>query len=218
MDEELFEQTCQDREAYFRTLGEVEGVIWGPLVNPHFMGGPRWPSLRQGWRRIFRGENTILISEGLSDPFDVQSEPNLGFGLEVLLETSDPIDEQVPASWPFRVVYEVSQLCANNGQIREILDEITFVSTEFPAFHPALKEITDERERFGILLGIPSPTYPTIFKVPAGEVRVATIKLLTPTEFSLVMEKREEGRQQLAELFAQTGSHHLSSLTRASVV
>lgn len=216
--DELFNRTCEMRDAFFASLGEVEGVIWGPIVNPHAMGGPRWPSLRQGWRRVFRGGSTLYLSEGLSDPFDDREEPGQGFGLEVLVESPDEIAGPVPGGWPFRVAYEMAQLAARYGQVRERLAADGLLSTDLEAFAPEMLPLSDSRQRFGLMFGVPAPWVPATVEMPAGDILIVTIKVLTFDEYAYAWERGDEGRRHLAELFAAQGSHHVSSLARPSVV
>ncbi|MEG1052532.1 MAG: hypothetical protein RSF79_10870, partial [Janthinobacterium sp.] len=61
---------CAARDAFYGTLGTVDADVLAPLVNPAFMGGPRWPSLRQAWRVIRRPDSIVIASDGLSDPFE----------------------------------------------------------------------------------------------------------------------------------------------------
>jgi hypothetical protein len=101
MNDEAIQRHYEARDRFVQILGTPDGDLLAPLINPSFMGGPRWPSMRQSWRRIRRGENTIIVSDGLSDPFDDETEMNIGLGIEILVESPDPIPEPVQASWLF---------------------------------------------------------------------------------------------------------------------
>ncbi|VTR93173.1 Uncharacterized protein OS=Xanthomonas perforans 91-118 GN=XPE_2373 PE=4 SV=1: SUFU [Gemmata massiliana] len=217
LDEDLFERTCQARDAFFRSLGEVEDLIWGPIVPPDARG-PHWPARRQGWRRVFRGANALYLSEGLSDPFDNRPEPNQGFGLEVLVETPDSFPGPVPGGWPFRVAYELAQLAADYGQVRERLLEEPLLSTDLEAFAPEMQSLADSRGRFGVILGVPAPWVPPTVALPAGDILIVTVKVLTFDEYAHAWEHGAAGRRTLAERFAEQGTHHVSSLARPSVI
>ena len=40
------------------------------LLNLTYMGGPRWPAMRQAFLVARQGGATLVASDGLSDPFD----------------------------------------------------------------------------------------------------------------------------------------------------
>lgn len=107
-DEARLNATYDVRDRFLKTLGEVNDDVLAPLLNPSFVGGPMWPDLRQAWRVIRRDGNLAFISDGLSDPFSDDPEPNPGFGLEVLAESPDAFAEPHQGSWLFHLVYHVS--------------------------------------------------------------------------------------------------------------
>ena len=52
MNTETYDQTNQARDKLFSSLGEVDSDVIGHMINPAFMGGPQWPSLRQAFSVI----------------------------------------------------------------------------------------------------------------------------------------------------------------------
>jgi hypothetical protein len=70
----------------------------------------------------------------------------------------------------------------------------------------------------GVLLGVDSSTLPRHFRMPAGEVKLVTVKVLLPEELAWLLEHGPEGQRELARRFAQSGEEHLSRLRRNSVV
>ncbi|MCE9563281.1 MAG: hypothetical protein K8U57_14655 [Planctomycetes bacterium] len=215
--EDLLQATYAARDAYLRQLGEVDPFVLTHLINPAFMGGPKWPNLRQAMRVIRNGSHTIIVSDGLADPFDENPEPNVGFGLEVLLETSDAIEGSVQNDWPFWIAYDVAQQFASHGGVRELIDELGMVSMELKArFGPS--ELTTPAGRIGLLFGVPGPNLQTEWTFPAGAVKVVTIKVLHPQELTVAVDEGEAGRKRLAKLFAKDRTHHISSASRLSVI
>lgn len=217
MSEEFLLQTFQAREAYLRRMGAVDELLLAPLINPAFMGGPAWPSLRQSWRTVRNKRRTIIISDGLSDPFEDEVEPNVGFGIEVLGETSDSLPDQVQASWLFTVVYAVSQQAAAHGGFRSLIDELGVLSMEIKA-PTELQSLANENDTLGLLLGLQSPNLPLEWELPAGLVKVVTVKVLHPAELAYAVEQEAAGRTHLREQFSAAGSYHLSWLSRPSAV
>ena len=66
------------RQACWSQVGTVDSDVLSHIINPAFMGGPRWPALRQAFAVIRRPDTqtVVLASDGLSDPFD-GTEPEL---------------------------------------------------------------------------------------------------------------------------------------------
>lgn len=217
MDEEFLQATFDARSEYLRQLGVVNDDLLAPLINPHFMGGPRWPAMRQSWRTIRNGSRTIIVSDGLSDSFDEEQEPGVGLGIEVLGETTDVVPVSPQQSWLFEVVYEVSQQAAHHGGFRELIDDLGVVSMEIKA-PSGLASLATEEGRVGLLLGIPLPGMPHEWSLPGGFLKVVTVKVLHPSELAYAVEQGDAGRELLKQRFEADGTHHVSSLTRPPVV
>jgi hypothetical protein len=215
--EELLQRTYAARDGYLQRLGEVDPLVLSHLINPTFAGGPRWPDLRQAFRVVRNGDRTIVISDGLSDPFDDEAEPNVGFGIEVMCESADPIDGAVQNDWPFWVAYDVAQQAAHHGGFRELIDELRLLSMEIKCrFGP--EELATPDNHLGLLLGIHPPDFPAVWDFPAGTVKVVTVKVLHPSELAVAVEEGEAGRKRLSDLFAANGSYHVSSATCQPVI
>ena len=215
-DEAFLQQTYDARERYARTLGVPDPDFLAPLINPSFMGGPAWPDLRQAWRVIRRGGETIVLSDGLSDPFTDEDPPSAGFALEVLAHSADALRDPLQGSWLFDLAYQVSQQCADHGGVRDLVDQLGVLSLELPATD-VLAPAANEDGSVGVLLGLDPPDFPTTFDLPAGDVKVVTAKLLWPTELAHAAQGKA-ARAELAQRFAADGTHHRSSLKRKPVV
>src|SRR6267378_911613 len=111
-------------EAWAR-WGTLQDDVLTHLINPSLMAGPRWPAMRQAFRVARRGPSVLVASDGLSDPFDEGTgADNLnGFGLEIFATSSDLID-RVPGSWVFDLVWQMSQLAAQRGDIAEMISKL----------------------------------------------------------------------------------------------
>jgi hypothetical protein len=101
--EEHFEACCALRDKLWQSIGTVDPYVLAPALNPAFMGGPRWPSLRQAFTTIQTPDATIIASDGLSDPYDdMDTNPkNAGYnglGLEVYLVAEKLAGGKVPGS------------------------------------------------------------------------------------------------------------------------
>ncbi|NOK22369.1 imm11 family protein, partial [Corallococcus carmarthensis] len=111
---ELREQTDAARQAFWRTLGTLDEEVIIPIV----VGG-NWPARRQVWRVIHRPEGrTLLVTDGLSDFFVDRAEPSVGFGLELALETDEPIKD-AEKSWPLMLLAQMGNEIAEHESVRE---------------------------------------------------------------------------------------------------
>lgn len=219
--EEAMARSYEGRKMYWGQVGRLYPDVLTHLINPSFSGGPMWPSFRQAFCRVDAESTVILASDGLSDPYDDGDGNDQGFQLECYVETED-LDqaqriEEMKDTWAFRLLYEVSQNMAAHGNVRPIIEKYGILSMEL--YELGLpEEWEDEEGRSGILLGIDSPTITTHLSLPAGDVRLISIKLLTRRELDYAVQNGTNGRLQLAELFKQQGSYHRSTLHRNSVV
>src|SRR5258708_8202589 len=81
-------------------VGALSPDVIAPFIDPALMGYPRWP-VRPAYRVIAgHNRNTILTTDGLSDPFDedhpMAQDGVSGFRLELYLETYEPITTDPP--------------------------------------------------------------------------------------------------------------------------
>lgn len=80
--EEILEKSSKARESCWESLGVLEPLVLSHLINPALNGGPKWPALRQSFRLIRRPNgNVMLVSDGLSDPFDDVTLGEQAFGV-----------------------------------------------------------------------------------------------------------------------------------------
>lgn len=218
MTNEFYEQTLSSRDQLFNSLGDVDPDVIGHLINPALMGGPRWPSLRQAFS-VIRDKGSIKIaSNGLSDPFDDIDEPNNGFRLEVLAETSDDIGNDLSNSWLFKLVYAISQQAAHNGQLADLINEYGVLSMELYAEDCGLQEFQNEKGMVGVMLGVENPKIPKRTQFPAEEIVILTIQLLTPDELEYVAEKGAEGRKHIHDLLGAKEIYNTISANRPSLL
>lgn len=211
------QQQGDARDQCANLLGAAHADLLVPMVNPTFFGGPQWPSLRQAWRKVQRNSGTLILSDGLSDPFQDAPWPNAGFAMELLVETTDTLAGEVRASWLFGLIYELSQQAAHHGNFREKHDQHAIFSMDIPP-PEGLESFADGEGYMGVLFGLPAPGYDLDWSTPGGNVRVVTAKLLFPQELAFIIREGRQGREELARLFALDGTNHVSSLCRHPVV
>ena len=204
-------QTDAAREAFWRTLGKLDEEVILPIV----VGGG-WPARRQVWRVIHRPERrTLLVTDGLSDFFADREEPSVGYGLELALETDESLGE-AGQSWPLLLLERVGNELSKHESVREKVNA-GFLSMEVSG-QGMPGPLLAKEGRVGVLLGMASGTLPDRFTLPAGEVRLVTVKVLLPAELAYLLEHGKRGRDELVRRFAQDGQVHLSRAWRQPVV
>ncbi|WNG19963.1 imm11 family protein [Cystobacter fuscus] len=200
------------REAVWRTLGELEDAAIVPIVP----AGPEWPGQRQAWRVIHRtGRRLLLVTDGLSDPFPGQATPSVGFGLELAIETDEPV-EDVQGSWLLVVLQRVANEVAEHERVREAALKGQLTMEVSGRGMP--ESLVTPEGRVGVWLGLESSTLPRHLATPAGEVRLVTVKALLPSELAYRVQHGKQGREELARRFAEKGESHLSRAWRRAVV
>ncbi|HZH14664.1 MAG TPA: DUF1629 domain-containing protein [Archangium sp.] len=205
------EQTDAARQAFWRTLGTLDKSAIIPLV----VGGP-WPAGREVWRVIRRPEGrTLLVTDGLSDYFADRQEPSVGFGLELALETDAAVKE-AHKGWPSVLLERVGDEVAAHEHVREKVKAGLFTMEVSGKRMP--RSLLTEEGRVAVLLGVASRSLPGHFTMPAGEVKLVTVKALLPKELAYVLEHGKEGQEELARRFRDNGSEHLSHARRLPVV
>ncbi|RKH61439.1 hypothetical protein [Corallococcus aberystwythensis] len=218
---ELLRQIATARDNTYRSIGRMGNDILTPVMNPAFTGGPRWPSLRQGWRAIRREGNTLVASDGLSDPFDSHEAPSIGFGIEFIAETDEPMTDDIAemwGTWLFQLVAIVSQIAAGNGHFLELIGRFGAISTEIPMAGDNVQALLNEEGRAGVLINAPARTLPSIITTPFGDVQLIPVKLLMPQELAYITEHGGAGRAEVVRRFAESSGGHLSRLSREPVV
>jgi hypothetical protein len=205
-------QVDASREAVWRTLGELEAEAIIPIIP----GGPAWPGHRQAWRIIHReGGRTLLVTDGLSDPFSELEQPSLGFGLELALEIDEPVKD-ARGNWALQLLQRVADEVAEHEWVRKAA-LAGLLSMEVSGKGMPVSLVTEEG-RVGVLLGVQSHTLPRHFSTPHGEVRLVTVKTLLPAELAYRVRHGKKGRDELARRFAESGEEHLSRARRQPVV
>lgn len=218
MSESLFDATCNARDRLYSSIGEVEPDVIAHIVNPAFMSGPTWPALRQAFSIIHRGKNTIVISNGLADPFDEIEEKNSGFGIEIYAETKELVEGNITSSSLFKLVYAIAQQAAHSGQMAEFVKKYGVITMELYADDCGLHEYQNENGMVGVMIGLEHPDLPKLVEFPGGEVVFASVQVLTPNELEYVVEYRAEGRNELQKRFRDSETYHFLTKRRTSLV
>ena len=207
-------------EAAWSRWGTLERDVIAHMINPSFMGGPRWPGMRQAYRVALAGNAVLIASDGLADPFDAGHGPadTNGLGLELFAVTTDAIaragvGDQVTrfgATWLHDLVFQCAHLAADHGGLAALLDELGALTSEIhdvkiPASHVA--RFVNAEGRVGVLLAPGFAKIPPRIAGPLGPIRLVHVQLLTLDELAAVVAGGEPVRKRLvAELAGKVSS------------
>lgn len=208
----VLEETYAIRDKITSQFGKTDDLLLAPVIDPFDLGGPAWPNLRQAWRVYQKNGNTIIVSDGLSDPFeDEEGYEEQGFGMEIYAETSDVIAGEMQASWLFRLVERASRQVVSNGSFYQLLDELQVVSGEL-RLPEGLGFQYSEDGRVGVMFGVKNPHINSEFELPKGKAKLVSVKVLTRDELLTIREEGQEGRNKLAQKFNVNKTYHISTL------
>lgn len=215
---------ARTRTAMWASVGRVDSHVVGHIINPAFMGGPRWPALRQAFLKVTLPNGlAIIASDGLSDPWDDDPEPNTGLGVEVYWVA--PLGEvavgELAAHWEFASLYQLAQNIANIGSPVKALGDYGAISmtisptTSAPDDWYADQQATDLGSVFGMALaGVPREV-----QLPGGPVRLAGATALRPDELAAVLgPDGQEIRRRIAASLELLPLDVLASPNRPSVL
>jgi hypothetical protein len=218
----ILQTTFDRRAAAWSAWGQLDDDLLTHLVNPSLTGGPRWPAMRQAFRVARRPDAVLVASDGLSDPFDDDEDDDAvnGFELEFYAVSNDPT-VQIPGSWLFDLVWQMSQFAAKRGDVAELMGELGVLTTELynVKIPEALQaKFVNASGRVGVMIGLLDQHVPDAIEGPLSSIQLLSLKLLTLDELAYCVEHGSNGREELARRFEASPSVVASSLSRASVV
>jgi hypothetical protein len=221
-------RTTRDRRAALIAEGDgFRNAVWNTLGTPlpHddlIVGYSKGsgPAGYQHWRIILRPENRcLLVSHFLSAPFlDTELEPSVGHGLELMLETDDPVQEANDPwrRWPVKVMVAACNTLAQSQEARASVKAGPFLLAMPGKGMP--KEFHTSQGKVVLLLGMPSPSLPSSFSTPYGQVQLRTVKVLLPQEAAYIEQHGDAGADEVIRRFLESGEAHLSLRKRKPVV
>ena len=221
--DEHFKLSCDKREKFWKSIGELYPDVVASLINPAFMGGPKWPSLRQAHIGIKVKDNTIIASDGLSDPYDdydtnPENQPYNGLGLELyVVSTSKLNDTQaIINSWELSVLRQVSDTAASNPNLINMLTDYKYISITING--DRLPEgFVDENGSSGVLLGLQSSLVAPKLELSIEKISLVNVILLKTKELQYILDNGAKARVEVAEKLTEQGYDTLVS-ERNSVI
>ena len=231
----LREATQKSLDRHWNTVGTSEQDVLGYMISPSLLGGPDWPSTRQAYRVVRRGDSIILATEGMSDPFDGAEGMGNGFEMELFIETADIPEHARGAlgdvnpfrrSWAFELLRHLAAEVAYAGGLTHRLEKYGSMSFEIPGFSKsdAMSEqlpahFVTADDMTGMLLGAPQADFSTnIDDMPLSPVKLVSVTLITAAELDYIRTGGQSARDDLIARLKAAGFGHISDLNRASVV
>jgi hypothetical protein len=202
---ETLEAERASHYARLGTLDEERIATLMPIV-PWPAGGGRWAIIRDG-------ATTFVASDGLSDPRDGEGD-NPGFGVEVIMATSAPIEDP-RSSWLFAAVAEVSNLIADfafGEDLRPLLDELGTVSLSLTNVRDVPDDYVAEDGTIGALIGVRAGAIPAA--IGTRGARLLVVRLLLASELAEILDEGDEARARIAAALEAGAAPHLEPLKR----
>lgn len=198
------------RKCFGSPLASLTSLM-GPMSE-----GPDWPS-GASWLATRHGSNACVVSDGLSDPWVERTQPDIGLGLEVFVESPDvALPEQSALSaladtWLFPMIAEVSHTLAKYPRLCNKLVNGEPLSLQFNIEH-----IKDGRGLVGAMLHQPRGMQAQL-ALNGGTAQLIAATLLTAQELAYLRGKHDQGRRQLLERLYAEGIGYRSLVDRSSL-
>ena len=222
--EQHFKKSCELRDAFWKTIGTPFSDVIGNLINPTFMGGPKWPSLRQAHIGIKTDNHTIIATDGLSDPYDdydsnddVKHYNGIGLELYMICDIKFKDISEIIESWQFSVLRQLSSTAAANPNLADLLEQYQYMSISINA-NGLPTEYIDDNGSAGVLLGLENTIVSKNTQLSIENIRLVSAILLTPKELAYITENGAQARNEIAEKLTKKENAILVTEKRTSVV
>lgn len=234
------EQLEKTRREKLSRLGDVcERVL--SRMTPFYptADGPQmraWPSSALGKQLLVRRKNSVLvITDGISDPFDSELHPDAPdgtFGFEMGLEVptkhlADASDDGVAGSWITTTLWAATDWVTDERfDLKGHLIKFDCVTVAIPPV-AGMEHLVGANGFMGGLIGVPYAGDQLCAQVvlasephnPNDAIWLLPLKLLTADEYDWAVGVQDGARAKaLAEAFLRDPSRHLSWLERPSIL
>jgi hypothetical protein len=219
----------QARYEAWSAWGTVDPYVIAPITNPAFVGGTRWPGLRQAHLVVRKDGAVLLASDGLADPAEwPDADPTNGLGVEAYAITGDDIGDggevmRVGTSWLGAMVQKVSNTLAAEGwPLIDALARYRIMTIGLTGILGSEDERwVDDGGMSVAMLGLTDSEIVDVVPGPLSPIRFLNAKLLTRREADFCVQDARgsaAARAELARRFAEQGDVLWSSLNRESVI
>jgi len=204
------------RKEFWEKVGSLSPDVLTPLINPAFAGQPIWPNFSERFLIIKADKTLIIASDGLSDDFRNNPEPNDGLGIELYVETDAPeivnmpID-QLKSSWFFQLLKQaVLNALESNAYQNAAFKYKTFSSEFYDVNVP--KNFLNEQNRVGVLIGMESEKVPSKLSYENSEILMLSVTLLNLEDLNHIVQNGSVGREEITKKLIASGKKNLSRM------
>lgn len=241
-----YEQECArlaaQRESSYQKLGQLEENVLSRMTpgihrdeEDDSICFLPWPSSALGQLRIiYREKSTLIVTDGLSDPWDKEihgdETPEDSFGFEAAIEIPitgkpDQLGPEIAQSWMPRLLWSFSDwLIYERQDVVGVMSDYGLCSLPIPPIEE-LEEFVCDHGYLTALVGMPLEgdavgSSIAIAKQSDGEpIFLIPLKILTPDEYAFVTKTRDaKNAEILAKTFFDKGERHLIWKDRKSVL
>jgi len=183
------------REARLAAYAQL-GTLAPAPVDRDILPYPDWPTEQRQLQVVHTADTTVVLTDGLSDPFaDSSLDPSgllNGYGVELFVEMEGHIPvAQLAHSLPVNQLLQVVPIAVGIPDFEGMVERLqafvlrTYLGPGFPAAY------TGDMQTGYCLLGMESLAIPARIALNLQEIRVVSVKMIT-TEFGVPGTKKEE--------------------------
>ena len=213
------EEAMALREQRFREIGEVYEDVFASMIHPEENGVFSWPANPPRFRAIHTPGSTVIISDGLSDPFrNTARDPELvynGFSVELFVELEGHVEfGDLISHFSLNMLGQVVQVALGHGQFSELFDQFRYLSMSLYGAQQFPEAYHGPHSTYGVLIGGPSPFVPDKVQLNIEEITLLSVRLIEADQLAAAT-KRDTGaeyRRGLVKSFQEAGSHSYTPL------
>ena len=218
------------RAARWRAFEGIGTVSARPRPSTHTLSEspPTWAARTAFLCLARRPGRSILLTDGLSDPYNPKSGPALapetGHGCELFVESHEPVPdvppgagESRPRHWLEHIMWHVADWEARGRTLLETVGKLGAITLEVPGCSE-LDAWRSQSGLLGLLIARPMAGFDTTLPLPLAPATLLSIQLLTPREIAYANAAGKNGGRAVAARLARAGIGHVASRFRSSVV
>jgi hypothetical protein len=223
----------RDREDTYRKLGQLSDNVVGRNLRNYDDPRPYlWPSSPMGCLRMIRRKRSVmLVTDGLSDPWDAEiheSVPDWTFGFELAVEVPNSdlpgtSEAEILQSWMGALLIAATDcIVVDRFDLVGRVYQFELATTAVPPVHGLEEYLLPEGYMRGFV-GIPVVgdvgTSVTLAEEDDGNpIALLTIKMMTPDEVEAALNGPQEVTIAMANALLERGDRHLMWPGRPSII
>lgn len=202
------------RHAAYGNFGEMNAEVLERGSETGHAASHTWPAHPSQYRLIHTPDTTVIITDGLSDPFreparDLDLEFN-GFSLELYAEFQGRHSlEELDGHYCFNMLGQVCNAVTGLGNFSEVMDQYGYVGLNLYGGGAFPEAYNGPHGVFGVFVGGKSAAVPHEITLNLEKVRLVSVRLLTHAQLIEATDRDTGGayRDRLQAEFTSDGSH-----------